>query len=273
MLNSLLQKLSELSGFNDINLNKMSNKQFLEQMMSTVQDDGEDLRKYLIYRYYDEDKQIFINDNNYLGFILEMAPLVGIEEITEKNLEFLFNMDMPYGMSINFLLLADHDINNVLKTHDDARINGCRVIEAMYLKKQNLFKELANDFNNQVRVVVRDYRIYINCSTRLPPTKENLEKFLSWREVLCKKLESLELAHKIVDANELIQLVEVIVQMELPFSPCVRSYNKHELLDLQMLKLFDRLQIKQDCIEHSSRGLVSKIYEQCLRLPRNKLEW
>ena len=262
MFDKLNTKLADKVGFTEDGIEFASPDREIKRLVEGVTGGGEDLRKYLIYRHYDKEKQIYLNSENYLGFILEIAPLVGVSEDIEKNIEFLLNNDLPLGGSLNFLLVANHDISNLITAWQTSNNMSNEVINQLKNKRAELFFEMAENFNNRVKLICRDYRIYLSYSQQLAPTEDNLEKFLSFREVLVKKLEVLKLAYKMIEADELIDVVNDVVQMQLAKSQQDSyRYNEHEELSLQMLQLFDGLQINKDHILQLRCNMVSKIFE------------
>ena len=68
---------------------------------------------YLSYRYFDEEQRLFLNDGNIVGFMLEISPIVGVDDSLNKNLSHFFNDELPENSYLQFLLVANHDVREL----------------------------------------------------------------------------------------------------------------------------------------------------------------
>ena len=61
------------------------------------------LDDYLSYRYFDEENNLFLSDGNACGFMLEISPIVGVDDSVHKNLSHFFNDELPEYSYLQFL--------------------------------------------------------------------------------------------------------------------------------------------------------------------------
>ena len=71
------------------------------------------LQKLLEYQSYDR-KGYFINNNSH-GFVFECSPIVGIRKNTVASLSSLFQGILPVDSNLQFMLVADHRVGDVLQ--------------------------------------------------------------------------------------------------------------------------------------------------------------
>ena len=84
---------------------------------------GEPLKNYLNYRYFDPKTENFLLTDSAAGFLLEICPLVGVDESVVKNLNQFFAKELPAGGFLQFLLLASSDIDDFLEDWANGRTN------------------------------------------------------------------------------------------------------------------------------------------------------
>jgi type-IV secretion system protein TraC len=218
------------------------------------------LADYLSYRYFDEDNQIFVSDGNYLGFILEIAPIVGVDEGMLKNLRFFFNDEMPEDCFLQFLLVGSHDVESVLEKWQAFRTNGHPILEKLTKNRADFVRQLAVNFEGFDGRIARDYRIHISFNQKLEASPKNISKVQQLKERLIKKLGTLNLHSRVCRADDLIGLVRDLVQMELCSDSGKPEYDKLNLLNNQILKPLQKQVIEEGRIIHETTGLVSKCF-------------
>ena len=217
------------------------------------------LEEYLSYRYYDEKNQLFFNDNNVVGFMLEIAPIVGVDEALHKNLQHFFNDEMPQASHLQFLLVADHDVEGIINSWKSARINSSPFLNKLTRKREEFLRDQARNFGVSDGRLARNYRIFVSFSKQVDAKNGNEAGITSFRSVFLNKLETLNLAPRICDAMCLIKLVRSMLQMELVPQGKV-DYRNFELLSKQILNPAHIHEITKSEIRHESTGLASRCY-------------
>jgi len=217
------------------------------------------LDDYLSYRYFDEENSLFLSDGNVVGFMLEISPIVGVDDSVHKNLSHFFNDELSEYSYLQFLLVASHDVEDILSHWQEARINLDPLLDKITKRRKEFVRERATSFGVSDGRIARDYRIFISFS-QIIDTKNNTKSGItSFRDSFINKLESLQLAPRICDAIDLINLARSMLQMELATS-IKAAYNPFELLSKQIVSPAMMQGIEEDRINHVTTGLVSRIY-------------
>ena len=217
------------------------------------------LDDYLSYRYFDEENNLFLSDGNICGFMLEISPIVGVDDSVHKNLSHFFNDELPEYSYLQFLLVASHDVEDILSRWQEARTNSSPLLDKITKRRAQFVRERATSFGVSDGRIARDYRIFVSFS-QIIDTKNNTKSGItSFRDSFINKLESLQLAPRTCDAIDLIRLVRTMLQMELSTNTSA-SYNPLELLSKQIVSPSVMQGIEDDRINHPSSGLVSRIY-------------
>lgn len=217
------------------------------------------LDDYLSYRYFDEENNLFLSDGNACGFMLEISPIVGVDDSVHKNLSHFFNDELPEYSYLQFLLVASHDVEDILSHWQEARTNSSPLLDKITKRRKEFVRERATSFGVSDGRIARDYRIFVSFS-QIIDTKNNTKSGITgFRDSFINKLESLQLAPRTCDAIDLIRLVRTMLQMELS-TGVAASYNPLELLSKQIVAPSVMQGIEDDRINHPSSGLVSRIY-------------
>lgn len=214
---------------------------------------------YLSYRYFDEEQGLFLNDGNIAGFMLEISPIVGVDDSLHKNLSHFFNDELPENSYLQFLLVANHDVEDVLCHWQEMRNNSDPLLEKITKRRAQFIREQAISFGISDGRIARDYRIFVSFSSKLDTKNNSKSGIISFRDSLMHKLESLQLAPHICDASDLIALTRLMLQMELGGSTNT-TYTPHEILSRQIVMPSMLQGIEEEQINHVTTGLTSRIY-------------
>jgi len=213
------------------------------------------LESYLSYRYFDAENGLFINDSGVVGFILEISPIVGVDESIVKNLQHFFNDELPDNSYLQFLLVASHDVEDILNNWQSARSSNNAVLNKLTELRADFVRERAISFGTSDGRIARDYKIFLSYSQ----VKSSMAAIKGFKAQFINKLESLVLSPRECDADDLIKLVRSLITMEFGAQDYIR-YNPYELLSRQIL-IPNHLQVLENTqINHKSTGLVSRIY-------------
>jgi conjugal transfer ATP-binding protein TraC len=218
--------------------------------------------KYLSYRYYDAENSLFFSDANIAGFMLEISPVVGVDDALHKNLSHFFNDELPEHSYLQFLLVASHDVEDILQHWQKDRSNPDPLLNKITKRRADFVRERATSFGVSDGRIARDYQIFISFSQIIDTKDNGKSDIISFRDSFINKLESLQLAPRELDANDLIKLVRSMVQMELKTErdPSFEVYNPYELLSRQIVSPSMMQGIEEDQIKHIATDLTSRIY-------------
>ncbi len=259
-LKQIYENMANICGLAE-KVESLDSQQMVDQLLAGTSD----ISDYLGYRYYDPEHQLFLNDGNMAGFLLEISPIVGVDESVEKNLQHFFNDELPEYGYLQFLLVASHDVENILKYWQEQRVNNDPLLTKITNRRAEFVRRVATSFGVSDGRIARDYRIFISFSQIIDPKNNDRSGVISFREGFINKLESLQLSPRNCDASDLIQLVRTMLQMELVGKVTEETedkkiYNQFELLSKQIISPSMIDEIAEDQINHLATNLTSRIY-------------
>lgn len=218
------------------------------------------LDDYLSYRYFDDASNLFFGDDNITGFMLEIAPIVGVDDGLLKNLQHFFNEELPDQAYLQFLLIASHEVEEILNYWQAERVNPHPILSKITQKRADFIRQRASNFGISDGRIARNYQIFITFSQVgdkgcLP------NAVISFRDNFVNKLAALLLAPRICQAQDLIKLVRSMLQMELAAMPELAvAYNRFELLSKQIVLPSHLQEITEQQINHHTTNLTSRLY-------------
>jgi hypothetical protein len=212
---------------------------------------------YLSYRYFDDTDGLFIGDG-VVGFSFELTPIVGVDDGLYKNLMHFFNDELPEDSYLQFMLVAGHDVENILANWQAPRTNTHPILNKIMTKRAKFVRKCATTFGTSDGRIARDYRLFLNFS-QMVGKDNNYNHITSFKIQLINKLESLGRAPRLLSATDLISLVRTILQMECGVSEDI-SYDPRNILARQMINPGHVQEITQEQINHLSTGLSSRCF-------------
>ena len=225
------------------------------------------LDDYLSYRYYDPEHNLFLSDGNIAGFMLEISSIVGVDDSVHKNLSHFFNDELPEYSYLQFLLVASHDVENILSYWQRDRNNPEPLLNKITKRRAEFVRERATSFGVSDGRIARDYRIFLSFSQIIDAHNNSKSGIINFRDSFINKLESLQLAPRLCHADDLIKLVRSMIQMEATTKPQATdssynsdTYNPYELLSRQIVAPSMMQGLEEDQITHVATNLVSRIY-------------
>ena len=176
---------------------------------------GEALRDYLSYRYFDNRSENFLLSSSCGGFLLEISPLVGVNDSVVKNLQTFFAKELPSGGHLQFLLIASSDIEDFLNFWASGRSASDSILQRMTKERQEYLRGKAANFHNSGKRLPRMFRLFVSYSSSFRNCNEAaLSALQNFRKALMSKLSSLGLGPKIGGAGNLIRICREILEFE-----------------------------------------------------------
>lgn len=258
-----------------------SSMKLLEDKIRRDTKGAENLEQYLLYRYYDNESGLFINEDGVVGFMLELSLIVGSDKHLEKNLNLFFNNELPEEAYLQFLLVAGHNIEDKLNIWRRGRKRSTNAMLNQLTKyREEFLREKARDFGNCDGRLGRDYRLYVSYSSKVGRDRKKLEIAKKFQKKLKKKLESINLYPRSCDANDLILIVRDLLQMQLEPSVVQDKatkqtiaketnsnnsrtnikYNPYNSLAQQVILPLMRIKVEDESLIHEDTGLVTKCF-------------
>ena len=125
----------------------------------------EDVRNFfqaeLPYRHFDEETGLYIQENS-MGFVIEVSPLMGCRETLEKEISNLCSSIGSEGDSMQFLLWGDHRIDPKLEAWSKPRDKQGGLYKKIAERKKRFFQQ---EIRGSEGAPPRDFRIFVSYSS------------------------------------------------------------------------------------------------------------
>lgn len=197
------------------------------------------------YRSYDQAKGIYHNKDDGYGFILEVSPLVGVDEKVIKNLQHFFDKEMPDKSFLQFTLIASHKIGNILDLWSKARVVDDVCLQNLTERRRRYMTDLAEDYVTSGLKTARNYRIFISFNS----FAVSADKVVIFKRQLTKKLAVLNLDPVSVASQELLDLTDEIIAQESNIKQKGNKLNHLSPLNEQVIKRGKTFLVQADGIK------------------------
>jgi type-IV secretion system protein TraC len=260
-LRKALDQLMSYCGFDENAIRNTNFKSSMDAYVRSSSNGATPLADLLSYEIFDSNNDIFINQGGACGFFFEITPIVGSNEGIEKNLTLFFNDELPDGGYLQFLIIAGHDVSNILNLWEEGRTDGGESIERItnYRKwfTQNLAKDFASADDGRL---ARNFRTFVTYSENSPATTKSIDTLIKFQKKLGNKLKTEKLSPRLMDASDLIQIGRDLLQMEVGGTKGRSKYDPYNSLSNQICNPLTPLEVMQDSIKHISSDLESRIF-------------
>lgn len=206
LLESISNKTAKYFGFDESSTSRST--ELNESLIASASNGASSLSDYLYYRYFDKEDELFFLDGGVCGFMLEIQPIVGVDESLIKNLDYFFNKELPYDSFVQFFLLASSDVVPILKDWSGRRINPHPILQKITKKNTDFVKRMANKYGDYDGRLARDFKIYISFSRVCNFKQKELKEIAFFKRILIKKLETIKLSPRTCSDFDLIKLLK-----------------------------------------------------------------
>jgi TraC protein len=183
----LANKAAGLFGFSQTDIESFSAAK--ESLFASSICGGEPLRNYLAYRYFDNKNEVFLLRESAAGFLLEISPLVGVSDLTVKNLNQFFASELPPSGCLQFFLLASSDIEDFLEFWGSGRTNPDPILQRMTRERKEYLRARAANFHASGKRLPRIFRLFVSYSAIYRSCNEAaLAELVKFRTCLMHKL-------------------------------------------------------------------------------------
>ena len=222
---------------------------------------GEPLRNYLNYRHFDKKSENFLLTNGAAGFLLEISPLVGVDERIVKSLNLFFAKELPKGGFLQFFLMASSDISNFLKLWGQARISTHPILKRMTNSRIEYLKKQAANFASSGKKTPRNFNMYVSyskiCSTHNASALSELSAF---RTKLMDRLNSLQLNPSICSTPELVNLCREFFELNPEQETNFEVVNKLDTINNQCLQHGNFYHSQKKAFVNMEKGVAHRAY-------------
>lgn len=224
---------------------------------------------FLPYRFYDEESEIFINEES-VGFILQIGSLFGANE---KDMEVISNLlrdSIPEGGTLQVMNYASPRIGDILERYNESRKNEKEEIRVLTRKRTDFVaKGNWDDYSgNNGNYRIRNFKTFLIFSLKLKNAdedfitklsnlksgNENLVK-IKISEALTVRKNFISLLHGIglggvnMKIDDFISFVDEILNANSQnLMESRKSYNKFDFISNQVTDMENKIEVAEECI-------------------------
>ncbi|NBU53054.1 MAG: hypothetical protein EBS33_01560, partial [Alphaproteobacteria bacterium] len=252
-------KAADIIGFNRTELESF--KRAKDALFESSLKGGEPLKNFLNYRYFDPASENFLMSEGAAGFLLEICPLVGVNEMVVKNLNQFFAKELPSGGYLQFLLIASSDIGEFLEFWKQGRISKDPILQRITKERAEYLRVRAANFASSGKTLPRMFRMYVAYSKTLSnPNEAGLNELSEFRKKLTAKFSSLNLAPTICGVDSLIRICRDILEFSPHKKADYRSVAGSDLINNQCLSGGNYYENRKTSFVNTSTGIVHRAY-------------
>lgn len=238
-----------------------------EELIDNLTGSSVSLSDYFYHRYYDTEEQLFFLEEDVAGFIFEIQPIVGVDEALLKNLDYLFNKELPYGSYLQFFLIASNDVSGILDEYSKSRTEPNPILQKLTSRYTKFVSKMACKFGDYDGRLARNFRIYVSyskfCKLGKKAIINELASIQSFKKLLHKKLDALKLSPRICNDADLITLSKEIFEFQ-P-NPLLKknrldSSLSYATLDRRMLSRDMQYRLDEDGFWNITNNSITRCY-------------
>ncbi|MCG7878159.1 MAG: type IV secretion system protein TraC [Candidatus Thiodiazotropha endolucinida] len=208
---------------------------------------------------FDSDSQLFLCDDNNLGFGFICHPLTGADEKIEQQVNALLNEEYPPNTQMQILLFRSPDINNELHYMQQLR-DGYKhpLLSNVITERKKYFQsftanKMTIDHNNSIYGLGYIYDLKLIISIKIPfagekPSQEEYDNTRIIKTKVLTTLDNIKLRPSLMEANHWIRIINTILNWGENAGwrngPC--QWDKNQPLCNQVLDYDNSIEISRD---------------------------
>lgn len=222
---------------------------------------GEPLRNYLNYRYFETKSENFLMTNGAAGFLLEICPLVGVDDGVVKSLNLFFANELPKDGFLQFFLMASSDIDDFLNFWQAGRTNSHTILNRITKTRVEYFKKQAVGFRTSGKKLPRNFKIFVSYSKICKHHTENeLSELKQFRAKLTDKLASLHLQPNVCNPTKLVRFAREFFELAPDRSANYQVANKLDTINDQCLQAGNYYQHQKKAFLNMEKNIAHRAY-------------
>ncbi|MFN7097383.1 MAG: type IV secretion system protein TraC, partial [Gammaproteobacteria bacterium] len=204
------------------------------------------LASLLPYESFDEVNEIYYNENN-IGIVLEIAPLIGANEETVKLLNSIITDSLPEGAISQWLLWASPKIAAGLETWVTHRSQRGGWFEKMAGERcEHLMQGTYKSLIDSTHYRLRNFRCFV--SVTLPLDENEIIKLVRCRDSIKNTLSGLGSMADIIRPHAFLSLLYDMVNPCFVSSGATKRWEQDRSLAAQLVSPETRLVIQPDSL-------------------------
>lgn len=172
---------------------------------------------------YDEEKKLFINDDDTVGFGFLCQPLPGVSDSLESQVRSLLSTELPTGSTMSFMLFRSPDIDNILNGMLNLRINHIhKLLTPIVVDRANFLRyHTRNALISNVKGGIYDSGIIVDVkliiSVKIPvknglePSDKEIDTCIDMRSRIESSLKETGFAPLTLDARRWLRIMSTLI--------------------------------------------------------------
>ncbi|OYX36050.1 MAG: type-IV secretion system protein TraC [Caulobacterales bacterium 32-69-10] len=186
---------------------------------------GASLSKLLPYRMWDADRELYVNEGR-LGFVIEVIPLIGADEVQGRMLEELFARGVPAGATVQVLNYASPKIGDLIDRWAKVRAQQGGVYKELgRARREFLAKGAWASASAHSPFYFRDFRIFITVEKAGELDSPVADELVEARSRFIADFKAMRSLAEVVHPQQLVELVGDILN---PTTNVRRNDRKHD---------------------------------------------
>jgi type-IV secretion system protein TraC len=237
---SFANKAADLIGFEktDLSLKSYYKKKLFENAMYG----GESVRDSLQYRHFDEKRELFYLNGGRAGFMMEISPLVGVNDSVVRALNMFFAKDLPKDGVLQFFLMASSNIDGFLDFWEEGRVSEDPILKRITKSRSDYLRTQAQNFHTSGKKLPREFQIFVSYSAVVKNystsgyNDASLEVIQKFKNKIKDKFSGLGVEVKNSSSSDLIKMGREFFELSPGKTLNYKPLSKYDVLNDQILQ-------------------------------------
>lgn len=238
----------------------------------------------LPYRYFWEEKQLFINEHS-IGFGLELTVFSGADEKLVNSIADLLRHKIGEDIDLQFILWGSNQVGDIIDEAYNHQLQNDDIYAKLAQASINYYKKAAQDgFKNKsnLPLALREYRLFVFLSKNTPYSEQVASEMKIARDDFIVELDSMGIGYLPLEIERFLSIMRSWVNPNTKdIYPVASKHDKYSTLNEQVVdKSFElicepqRLTIETDAAVGENARIRTKITNLSLRsLPDEFALW
>lgn len=230
-----------------------------------------DFSKWLAPRYYDPIFKLFIQGRQRpggpagavetgLGFVLEIAPLLGGSDAQQRILNELFNEVLPDNARCQIIQFCSPKIAGILDRWADERSARGGVFAEIAKNRREVYRAATwRSMSKRGEFLVRHIRVFLSVEVDGPTTEPFMKKLAEVRDKCISSFSTLQSMAVDMGPDDLIALHHDILNPTSSIEPALPHYDPTVEINRQCVRYDTRISVHTDRLEFRTHA-VADIY-------------
>ena len=192
----------------------------------------------LPYRYFWQEKQLFINEHS-IGFGLELTVFSGADEKLVNSIADLLRYRIDDKMDLQFILWGSNQVGDIIESAYKQHMSNDDIYSVLAQASVNYYKKGAREgFKNRLNLpaTLREYRLFAFLSKNTPYSDKAVAEIEAARDNFTVELESAGVYYEHIELSRFLPLLHSWINPDTQnIFPRVAKHETHSTLNEQVV--------------------------------------